>query len=181
VKEGRLAGHAYDVIRVIEGRQISTEKNYSCPEEARKSSSTAYYLFRGNRLKEALTHYKRAIDECPENASLWIQYGHTFMMLRDFDQAKIFMSEGLKRDPWNRSGHLFLSDLYRSVGELELAYKHTALEVVSDPSYEFGWGNSSRNWRTQAGETGDESSIGDLWFDETVREIHKFICLQVLI
>ncbi|HEY2988259.1 MAG TPA: hypothetical protein VGL11_11080 [Candidatus Binatia bacterium] len=138
-REGRLVAHANDLIRMIEQRRVFAEKSYPCPADARKASTLAYTLARAHKLKESLPHYKRALDGCPENAALWIQYGHTYILLRDFQQAKVFLSEGVKREPWERSGHLFLSDLYRDTGQPELAFKHAALAVVSDPSNEFAW------------------------------------------
>ncbi len=138
-QDPRLIAYAHDVARVIEGRQIFREKKTVCPEDARKAAQEAYYLVRANKLKESLPQFERAVARCPGNASFQIRYGHTFMLLRDFDRAKKFFTEGLKRDPWDRSGHLFLSDLYRQGGDLELAYNRASLAVISDPSYEFGW------------------------------------------
>jgi tetratricopeptide (TPR) repeat protein len=138
-RDPRLIAYAHDVARVIEGRQVFREKKTICPEDARKAEQEAYYLVRANKLKESLPHFERAVARCPGNASFQIRYGHAFMLLRDFERAKKFLSEGLKRDPWDRSGHLFLSDVYRQSGDLELAYLHASLAVLSDPSYEFGW------------------------------------------
>jgi tetratricopeptide (TPR) repeat protein len=135
----RLIAHANDVARVIEGREVFSETKYPCPEEARKAAQEAYLLFRANKLKESLPHFERSVAGCPENAMYQIRLGHTYMLLRDFDRAKKSLTEVLRRDPWNRSGNLFLSDLYRQGGDLDQAYKSASLAVVGDPSYEFGW------------------------------------------
>jgi tetratricopeptide (TPR) repeat protein len=135
----RLVAHANDVARVIQGREVFSETKTICPEEARKAAQEAYFLFRANKLKESVPHSERAVARCPENAMFQIRLGHTFMLLRDFDRAKKSFTEGLRRDPWDRSGHLFLSDLYRQGGDLDQAYKSASLAVVGDPSYEFGW------------------------------------------
>ena len=138
-KDGRRIANTLDMVRLIDWRMTYIPKEYPCPDEARKAAAAAYNLFRAHKLNEALPQYKLAVDRCPEDASLWIEYGHTFMLAGDLKQAEFYMSEGVKRERWQRSGNLFLSDLYRVQGQLDLAYKHAALAIVSDPTYEFGW------------------------------------------
>ena len=138
-KDGRRIANTLDIARSIEWRMLYIPKQYPCPEEARKASEAAYDLFRARKFTESLTEYKLAIEGCPEDASQWVEYGHTYMMMGDLKQAEFYMSEGVKRDRWQRSGNLFLSDLYRMQGQIDFAYKYAALAVISDPTYEFGW------------------------------------------
>jgi tetratricopeptide (TPR) repeat protein len=137
--DGRRIANTLDLLRVLDWRTTWFQKKDACPENAQKAESAAYKAFITRQHSDAVVQYKAAVDACPNNASLWVQYGHTYMMMGDLPQAERYMLEGVKRDRWQRSGNLFLSDLYRSQGQLDLAYKHAALSVVSDPTYELGW------------------------------------------
>ncbi len=138
-KDGRRIANTLDLLRIIDWRLAFMPKDYRCPENAREAATAAFKVFMAHKFNESLAHYKAAVDACPDNAAWWIEYGHTYMLLGDLKQAEIYMLEGVKRDRWERSGNLFLSDLYRMQGQLDLAYKHAALAVVSDPTFEYGW------------------------------------------
>ncbi|HEY1270243.1 MAG TPA: hypothetical protein VGH16_23500 [Candidatus Binatia bacterium] len=137
--DGRHTAIILDMLRVIDWRMTWVPKKEPCPENARTAESTAYKAFMAHKYSEAVGQYKVAVDACPNDPSLWVQYGHTYMMMGDLKSAETYMLEGVKRNRWERSGNFFLSDLYRGQGKLDLAYKHAALAVVSDPTYEFGW------------------------------------------
>ncbi len=47
--------------------------------------------------------------------------------------------QGLRLDPWVRSGHRFLADAEARLGRIAEAYRNSVLAVVSDPTYEAGW------------------------------------------
>jgi tetratricopeptide (TPR) repeat protein len=152
--QGRQIANTIDTIRVLEWQFLFMPKQYACPENARQAATVAYSLFLGLKLTESLPQYRRAAEGCPENASGWVEYGNTYMLMGDLRQAERYILEGLKRDRWHRAANLFLSDLYRRQGQVDLAYKHSALAVISDPLYEFGWEQlreltkaSGREWR----------------------------------
>ena len=137
--DGRRIANTLDLIRVIDWRMAFLPKEYRCPQSAEQAQAAALRAYVTHKLNEALPQYKAAVDGCPDNAAWWVEYGHTYMTMGDLKAAETYMLEGVKRDRWERSGNLFLSDLYRGQGKLDLAYKHAALAVVSDPTYEFGW------------------------------------------
>ncbi|HKA32856.1 MAG TPA: hypothetical protein VKH64_06560 [Candidatus Binatia bacterium] len=152
--DARRIGNTLDMLRVIDWRLAFLPKNYRCSESAQQAQAAALKAFMAHKHSEAVAQYKAAVDACPDNAVWWIEYGHTYMMMGDAKPAETYMLEGVKRDRWERSGNLFLSDLYRAQGKLDLAYKHAALAVVSDPTYEFGWEQlrelaqaNGREWR----------------------------------
>ncbi|HEY1374025.1 MAG TPA: hypothetical protein VGH50_16250 [Candidatus Binatia bacterium] len=152
--DGRRIANTLDLIRVIDWRMAFLPKEYRCPQSAEQSQAAALKAYVTHKHNEALALYKAAVDGCPDNAAWWVEYGHTYMTMGDLKPAETYMLEGVKRDRWERSGNLFLSDLYRSQGKLDLAYKHAALAVISDPTYEFGWEQlrelakaSGREWR----------------------------------
>src|SRR5262249_51141305 len=153
-KNARRIANTLDMLRVIDWRLAFLPKNYRCSESAQQAQAAALKAFMAHKHSEAVAQYKAAVDACPDNAVWWIEYGHTYMMMGDAKPAQTYMLEGVKRDRWERSGNLFLSDLYRAQGKLDLAYKHAALAVVSDPTYEFGWEQlrelaqaNGREWR----------------------------------
>ena len=137
--QGREAGLARDLIRVVDGRLTYLEKQGDCTFDAQKVIASAGLSFRAGDHRVAVKLYEQAVTLCPQGSEAWIRLGHTNMSLGNSERAKELLLHGLRLDPWNRSGHLFLADLYRLNGQIGNAYDHAALAVLSDPNYELGW------------------------------------------
>ncbi|MBI4489173.1 MAG: tetratricopeptide repeat protein [Deltaproteobacteria bacterium] len=137
--EGKFAALARDALAVLEDRILFPEREFPCSEAARKQQAQAHQLFMAGRYRAATPHYQKAIELCPHNAHIWVEYGHALFLVGDFDRSKTLLLEGLKKDEWNRAGHRFLADLEAALGNLEMAYQIAILAVVSDPVYESGW------------------------------------------
>ena len=137
--ESKLAALARDALAVLEDRALLPEREFPCPEAARKEQAQAHQLFMGRRYRAATPHYQRVIELCPDNAHIWVQYGHSLFLAGDFERSKKLLLEGLKKDEWNRAGHRFLAELEAALANWEAAYHIAILAVISDPTYEVGW------------------------------------------
>jgi tetratricopeptide (TPR) repeat protein len=124
---------------VLDGKQVFHEEEYHCPEAARRENTEGYWFFMAKRYPEALNHYQKAVDLCPEHGAYWITYGDAHFALGNLSKAKALFIEGLQRRPWDRSGLRFLADAELRLGNPEVAYHHAVLAILSDPTYEAGW------------------------------------------
>lgn len=133
------AALASDAAIQITGNRLLPEPSYDCGSDAVAAYAEAERRFDANDMDGALPAYERAVDLCPQNAMWWIHAGDAYFARGRYERAKVLYLQGLQLDPWNRSGHRFLSDTELHLGDPGRAYQSAVLAVVSDPTYEAGW------------------------------------------
>ncbi|HYD48777.1 MAG TPA: tetratricopeptide repeat protein [Terriglobales bacterium] len=133
------AAFAADIIVELTGARILPETEVTCSTEAGAVYAQAETHFVAQRLSDALLDFQRAVELCPANAKWWIHAGDVYYGAGDYERAKDLFVQGLKLDPWNRTGQKFLADTELQLGDLDASYRHAVLTVISDPTYETGW------------------------------------------
>ena len=138
--DSTVAAVARDALAQVEGRQLFPDQDSGCSKEASAELDTAEHLFLTNHLKDSLAHYEKAAQGCPEDPVVWTHYGDAYFALDDLTQAQSRFEKALAKSPWHAQGHRFLADTLVRQGKFEAAYHESVLAVLSDPSYEAGWG-----------------------------------------
>jgi len=133
------AAVAIDAAVELSGNRLLPPRRFSCSASATAKYEDAERLFHARDIQGAERAYGAALAECPENGTWWIHAGDAYFAAQDWPRAREFYLEGLRRDPWNRSGYRFLADLDMRLGDANGAYRNAVLAVVSDPTYEAGW------------------------------------------
>jgi tetratricopeptide (TPR) repeat protein len=130
---------ALDALAVLNGTQPFPERGYNCSPASAEAADRAETFFQTSRLEESEAAFAEALRGCPDNARWWIHAGDVDFRRRRLEAAREKYRRGLALDPWNRSGHRFLSDAEIGLGNREAAWDHLVLAVLSDPTYEAGW------------------------------------------
>jgi len=102
------------------------------------------------RWKEAAERYAGYLELCPNEAPIWVQYGHALKQRGNLDEAEKAYRESLEMEPGIADTHLQLGHLYKMGGkarEAEQAYiqafklapsdRHAKAELVT-----YGWSAS---------------------------------------
>ena len=89
---------------------------------------------REEELKKALAYYKQALSLSPHNAQLWNEWGMTYALAGDHEQALEKYLHSLELDSEYEQTYLLLGDLYMKQGDLEKAAENyqRALEIKPD-------------------------------------------------
>lgn len=137
--DSMYAAMARDGLALLTGPPLIAAPDISCSPEAEQAYRRAEDSFAADRPRAALPDYDRATTLCPDDALYWISAGDAYFRLGDYGRAEALFREGLRRDPWQRSGHRFLSDTESHLGNPAAAHAEAVLAVLSDPSYQTGW------------------------------------------
>lgn len=86
---------------------------------------------REEKLRKALSYYKQALSLSPHNAQLWNEWGMTYVLAGDHEQALEKYMHSLELDSEYEQTYLLLGDLYMNRGDLERAAENyrRALEI----------------------------------------------------
>ena len=138
--DSTAAGVARDALAQIEGHALFPDAKPACSKEALAELDTAEDLFNTNHLQESLAHFEKGAQICPEDPIVWTHYGDAYYALEDFAQARSRFEKAIAKSPWHAQGHRFLADTLIHQNQLAAAYHEAVLTVLSDPTYEAGWG-----------------------------------------
>jgi glycosyltransferase involved in cell wall biosynthesis/tetratricopeptide (TPR) repeat protein len=84
--------------------------------------------------KLAAHYYRRALDRNPQNAPIWVQYGHVLKEIGDFAQAGAAYREAIARDRGNADAHLHVGHFLKMQGRADEASPFFLRAVALDPS-----------------------------------------------
>jgi tetratricopeptide (TPR) repeat protein len=113
--------------------------------EMYRCSALADQHFRAKGYAEARDAYKEALQQDPQNASLWSNKAAACMMLGDYQQALNDSSEGVKSDFTNARVHERCAKCMLLLGKLEQAVKFCQLRVDYMEIEEFN--RPTNGWR----------------------------------
>lgn len=91
--------------------------------------------FRSNgQFPEAISTLRRAIEIDPENPNLHHELGMTFLMIRDWQRARVELIEAIRHDPNSADLHNGLGYALEKIGEIRPALDQFRLATKLDPT-----------------------------------------------
>lgn len=102
--------------------------------EVRQLLVQAVNLRGDGRFPEAVRVLHRAVSLDPENPNLHHELGTTFLMVGDWDRARIELLETLRHDPNDADAHNALGFAYEKLGEIKPALDQYRIATHLDPS-----------------------------------------------
>jgi tetratricopeptide (TPR) repeat protein len=102
--------------------------------EVRQLLVQAVNLRGDGRFPEAVDVLRRAIRLDPENPNLHHELGTTFLMVGDWDRARVEFLETLRHDPNDADAHNALGLAYERLGEIRPALDQYRIATHLDPS-----------------------------------------------
>ncbi|MEJ2007284.1 MAG: tetratricopeptide repeat protein [Acidobacteriota bacterium] len=101
--------------------------------ELRHMVSQASQLRASGRFKEAIEALRKATVLDPRNSDLHRELGITFLMIHDWERARVEMLEAIRHDPGNVDAHSGLAYALEKLGDLNGALKEYRLCTKMDP------------------------------------------------
>jgi tetratricopeptide (TPR) repeat protein len=103
-------------------------------QEVRQLLVEAVNLRGDGRFPEAMHVLRRAVSLDPENPNLHHELGTTFLMVGDWDRARVELLETLRHDPDDADAHNALGFAYERLGEIKPALNQYRIATHLDPS-----------------------------------------------
>ena len=114
-----------------------------CSELAMTHWDAAEVAFGQRDAGAAAQAYARAVELCPEHATLRVYYGDVFHIQHDYDRAKEQYRAAIELEPCHWQAHRFLADAHIALGEAEEAFAHLGVSIACNPGYDPAWAQLS--------------------------------------
>jgi tetratricopeptide (TPR) repeat protein len=124
----------------ISSRPSASRGNASALEVAENKLEVRQLLvqavdMRGDgRFPEAVRELRRAVSLDPENPNLHHELATTFLMIGDWDRARIELLETLRHDPNDADAHNALGFAYEKLGDIKPALDQYRIATHLDPT-----------------------------------------------
>jgi len=117
------------------------EKKYSLAVKAiaQISAKEGDEEYRRQEFDSAIKNYQKAIFYYPEYTTAMFKLARTYYKLKDFENARIYLEQGLSVDPKQEKFEKMLGDVCKRMGALEEAVSHynQAIEINSNYNQAF--------------------------------------------
>jgi Tfp pilus assembly protein PilF len=128
----------------LEERQAWMElPDPGCSADAQVHWDAAEVAFGQHDAGAAQAAYAKAVEGCPEHATLRVYYGDVFHIQNDFAGAVAQYQVALELEPCHWQAHRFLADSYIALGEVEGTFAHLATSIACNPGYTPAWAQLS--------------------------------------
>jgi len=161
------AAFARDSLREIRGARLFPDTLTGCSAESLEALDSAEEEFARGRFDASLPDYRRAVEGCPQSATMRVAFADAFYSRGDFRQAREEFRAAIERDPWNRAAWRYLSDTEQKLANSYAAWEAAMFAVLSDPLYEMGWVTLGHNI------AGGPAALGRVRIDKPYVNIEK--------
>ncbi len=91
--------------------------------------------YRRQEFALAIDNYQKAIDYYPDYTTAIFKLARTYYKLKDYENARIYLEEGITINPNQEQSEKMLGDIYRKLDNIEQAVIHYLQAIIINKNY----------------------------------------------